>query len=344
VGNYKRHLIDKHGLTSDDEIGKIMKKTPGEIIKFKCIKCGKPLSSKQRLRDHKLKCKKNTHNDNANEQDIEDKQIITINDNKQIQSVDSNNINLTMGNDNNNNIANNNCNINSGNIITVNNVNNDTNIQNKITIVNLGEEKIFDILYNDMDYVVDLVSKFDKEIETGKKSMDEIVVDATLDMYEKIHCNKEHSENHNIYIANKNPYKPIIVYTNDSWSRTDNNDVIIRELKRIKIEFSQVLKHICNNDIDDNYEKDKIRVERYSKLFFESTVFDKNKQYVTCINAYKIAHKIVYNNESLVGITYHNSLINQTNIIKIKRPAQIFKTLTLTKKQLNIEDEISAQD
>lgn len=104
-------------------------------------------------------------------------------------------------------INNNNNNINGNNNSNNNNINN-TNIVNNIHIQMLPFENSNDFLNSD---------ELKKVIRRGYKSLEDYIVIK--------HFNKEHPENHNIYISN-NRDKYVNVYDGKLWNLQEKNDII----------------------------------------------------------------------------------------------------------------------
>lgn len=72
------------------------------------------------------------------------------------------------------------------------------------------------------------------------------IIKTLLKIYEKIHCDEEHPENHNIYIPNRKTYKPFHVYMEDQWKKIGD----IETLKKTIIQSRDTLINLIDNLIE----------------------------------------------------------------------------------------------
>jgi len=360
--SYKRHLQEQHE-KFENELDDIIDRTSIEKKKFKCIKCGQVVSSKYYLENnHKCEKKKRKEESKDNLKIVPDIKISINNDvNDTITNNDINNNttnNNISNNTTNNNITNNNISntttnsnilnigsnsgiINNGdinNMLHLNNSNN--NIENTIKIINFNEDNIFDKLMSDKKFIISLINK----LEQGKipRSDDKYYPDSILeiiyDLIDKLNCNKDYPDNHNIFISNKKLYAAFNIYINDSWEQRYEKRYIIHRIKRIQKEYLKILSytytHNSNNLIFKNNVK--MQIKNIEKLF-DDDIGDELMQ-LAC----KRIHRQIYNSNSIIGITYHRSKKNNVeedeNIIKILRQpsAKLLLKEIPIKKQLQI--------
>lgn len=170
----------------------INRKTPCIKQTIKCMKCNRIFISLINLQKH-LNKKKSCDNNEIYKCEFCNKQYITKRNYTNHLKIHVNNTQIN--------------NINNTNVNITNNVNSNNIINNYITINKFGKE---DLSYLTKDKICNI-------LDLGFQAMPELI--------RETHFNKNHPQNHNVYITNLNK-KTILIYDGERWIVTHKENVI----------------------------------------------------------------------------------------------------------------------
>lgn len=143
----------------------------------------------------------------------------------------------------------------------INSNNHQNNIQVKVNVVNLGEEKVA-MLEDDSQFLNEVVGILEANphnaLYQGKPRIiynSDSMNNAIVKTFEKVHCNADYPENHNLYASNKNVYSAYQVFEDGEWKITND----LEPIKRIVINTKNNLANTLNLAKADN-EHDEILI------------------------------------------------------------------------------------
>ena len=341
--NYKRHLKIIHKISNDD-INEKIKKTPMLLKRFRCSSCNKDFCNQKYKNIHI--CKSLIINNNEDNETIED----TNEDNETIEDTNEDNDNEDSDNENNEDCDNENNEEDCDNENNEEDSDNEDNeedsdnednekkitIKNKIDVLNIGEENLYEILRDDSSYIIKAIKTLGNgynQRQIGSKiwidHRPEDILEVIVDGFERVYCNVDYPMNHNIYVQNKNYRKGFFIHIDNKWIKTNKLDIIIETLIRIKnalIEILTRLRTISNKYLSD---QKKLQIDTQIENLQICTIFNINERPRLCIKACKKIIETLYKHKVIIGITYHNHIEITSDVYKII-DTPIIKTLHLT--------------
>ena len=141
------------------------------------------------------------------------------------------------------------------NISNSNNNSNNTQINLNLSIVMNGGDENLEMLQNPM--VIEEIKKimedkiFLRQIghnKFQKRFNSESIEKALIKTFETINCNKEHPENHNLFVPDKSPYRPYYIYKDNQWKSSKDQ----QQLKDFIIHIKEnLMKGLCRYNLDE---------------------------------------------------------------------------------------------